>query len=79
MVEDPSKTGTMQEPAKSEVSPTKPDGPVAAAFVAAGIGATVLGVAIVLSGLDESSPKLLDWAARFGLGSGGDHSQERCS
>ena len=49
---------------------TKPNGPVAAAFIGAGIGSLVLGISIVLSELDGSSPKLLDWSARFGIGSG---------
>jgi hypothetical protein len=74
MQDAPSTEGTVvtDEPLSAAVTPpaTKPSGPVAAAFIAAGIGSTVLGIAIVLSELDGSSPKLLDWAARFGLGSG---------
>lgn len=49
---------------------TKPNGPVAAAFIGAGVGSLLLGISIVLSELDGSAPKLLDWAARFGIGSG---------
>lgn len=65
----------MKPPAKGSAVPeeptaTRPNGPVAAAFMGAGIGSLALGIAIVLSELDKSSPKLLDWASRFGLGSG---------
>lgn len=61
-----------ERPAVSPETPTatRPNGPVAAAFMGAGIGSLVLGITIVLSELDGSSPKLLDWASRFGLGSG---------
>lgn len=49
---------------------TKPNGPAAAAFLAAGIGAFVLGLMVTLA---EALPDLkawLDFAANYGLGSG---------
>jgi len=49
---------------------TKPNGPVAAAFVAGGIGATTLGLLVVLAELSGGIHDFLDFSTNFGLGSG---------
>lgn len=51
----------------------KPNGPAAAAFLAAGIGAFVLGLTVVMHELfppAEGQPAFWDFASNFGLGSG---------
>jgi len=49
---------------------TKPNGPVAAAFVAAGIGSLVLGIFVVLSDAFTGINDFLKFDAHYGLGSG---------
>lgn len=49
---------------------TKPNGPVAAAFVAAGIGSAVLGLLVVLNEISSDINGFLKLDANFGLGSG---------
>ena len=49
---------------------TKPNGPVAAAFVAAGIGSLVLGIFVVLNEVSADINSFLKFDANYGLGSG---------
>lgn len=49
---------------------TKPNGPVAAAFVAAGIGSLVLGIFVVLNEVSVDINNFLKFDANYGLGSG---------
>jgi hypothetical protein len=49
---------------------TKPNGPVAAAFVAAGIGSTVMGIFVVLNEVSTDISNFLKFDANYGLGSG---------
>ncbi|MEW5990584.1 MAG: hypothetical protein AB1736_04445 [Chloroflexota bacterium] len=49
---------------------TKPNGPVAAAFVAAGVGALVLGIFVVLNEVSTDISNFLKFDANYGLGSG---------
>lgn len=49
---------------------TKPNGPVAAAFIAAGVGSLVLGITIVLNEVSEGFSSFLAFDANFGIGSG---------
>jgi hypothetical protein len=49
---------------------TKPNGPVAAAFVAAGIGALVLGLMVTLAEMSADFRTFLDFSKNYGLGSG---------
>lgn len=49
---------------------TKPNGPVAAAFVAAGIAALVLGIFVTLNEFSTDINNFLKFDANFGLGSG---------
>jgi len=49
---------------------TKPNGPVAAAFVAAGIGSLVLGIFVVLNEISPDISNFLKFDANFGLGKG---------
>ena len=49
---------------------TKPNGPVAAAFLAAGVGSLVLGIFVVLNEMSEDVNQLLRFDEKFGLGSG---------
>jgi len=49
---------------------TKPNGSVAAAFLAAGIGSLALGVTVVLNELGGDISKFLQFDKNFGLGSG---------
>lgn len=51
-------------------SQTKPNGPVAAAFVAAGIGSLVLGIFVVLNEVSKDISAFLKFDANFGIGSG---------
>ncbi len=48
----------------------KPNGPAAAAVVATGIGATVLGLMVVLAELSPDAKTFLDFAKNYGIGSG---------
>lgn len=49
---------------------TKPNGPVAAAFLAAGVGSLVLGVTVVLNEVNTSINSFLRFDQSWGLGSG---------
>lgn len=49
---------------------TKPNGPVAAAFVAAGIGSLVLGILVVLNEVSTDISTFLKFDAAYGLGKG---------
>ena len=49
---------------------TKPNGPVAAAFVAAGIGSTVMGLFVVLADISTDINNFLKFDANYGIGSG---------
>lgn len=49
---------------------TKPNGPVAAAFIAAGIGSVVLGLFTVLNEVSKDISAFLQFDKNFGLGSG---------
>lgn len=49
---------------------TKPNGPVAAAFVAAGIGSLVVGLFVVLNEISPDINSFLKFDANYGLGSG---------
>lgn len=49
---------------------SKPNGPVAAAFLAAGIGSLVLGIFVVLNEVSEDISAFLRFDANYGLGSG---------
>ena len=49
---------------------TKPNGPVAAAFLAAGIGSFVMGLFVVLNEISADISNFLKFDANYGLGSG---------
>lgn len=49
---------------------TKPNGPVAAAFLAAGIGSLVLGIMVVLNEMSEYVNQFLRFDESYGLGEG---------
>lgn len=49
---------------------TKPNGPVAAAFVAAGVGSLVLGVMVTLAEMNADARTFLDFSKSYGLGNG---------
>lgn len=55
---------------QQDVSATKPNGPVAAAFIATGIGSLVLGILIVLNEINEGINSFLRFDDSFGLGAG---------
>jgi hypothetical protein len=57
----------MQTP---ETVQTKPNGPVAAVFLAAGIGSFVMGLMVVLAVISADINNFLKFDANFGLGSG---------
>lgn len=48
----------------------KPNGPPAAAVIATGIGATVLGLMTTLSEYSKDFSKFLDFSKNYGIGSG---------
>ncbi|MCU0856704.1 MAG: hypothetical protein MUF63_18115 [Rhodobacteraceae bacterium] len=54
----------------TEATTTKPNGPVAAVFLAAGIGSLVMGIFVVLNEVSEDISNFLKFDANFGLGSG---------
>jgi hypothetical protein len=58
---------TMQTP---ETVQTKPNGPVAAVFLAAGIGSFVMGLTVVLNEMNADISNFFKFDANFGLGSG---------
>lgn len=49
---------------------TKPNGPVAAVFLAAGIGSLALGILVVLNELSADVSAFLQFDKNFGIGSG---------
>jgi hypothetical protein len=49
---------------------TKPNGPVAAAFLAAGVGSLVLGVFVVLNEFSKDINEFLKFDIKFGIGNG---------
>jgi hypothetical protein len=50
---------------------TKPNGPVSAAFLAAGVGSFVLGVMVsIAEALGANAGKYLDFSKNYGIGSG---------
>lgn len=49
---------------------TKPNGPVAAAFVAAGVASFVLGVFVTLNEVSKDVNNFLKFDANYGIGSG---------
>jgi hypothetical protein len=52
------------------ISGTKPNGPVAAAFIAAGVGCLALGVLVILNEAKILTNAMLDFAKNYGIGSG---------
>jgi hypothetical protein len=56
----------------STITPTdtKPNGPVAAAFIAAGVGCLTLGLIVVLNEAKILPNATLDFAKNYGIGSG---------
>ena len=65
-------TQATNDPVESASAPvdTKPNGPVAAAFVAGGIGSAALGLFVILSELSSGFHDFIDFSTNFGLGSG---------
>jgi hypothetical protein len=55
---------------QNEVSQTKPSGPVAASFIAAGIGSVVMGVLVIANDVSADVSNFLKFDANFGLGKG---------
>ena len=53
-----------------ETPQTKPNGPVAAAFIAAGVGSFAMGLFVVLNEVSPEISNFLRWDANYGLGSG---------
>lgn len=51
-------------------SDTKPNGPAAAAFLSAGIGAFVLGLMVTLAEASADFKSFLDFSKNYGIGSG---------
>ena len=49
---------------------TKLNGPVAAAFVAAGLGSAAVGLFLILAEINADVKSFLDFSKNFGLGSG---------
>ena len=49
---------------------TKPNGPVAASFIAAGVGSLVLGIFVLLNEVSPDINNFLKFDASFGLGKG---------
>jgi hypothetical protein len=49
---------------------TKPNGPVAAAFIAAGIATATLGLVVIVAEASPAIRSALDFAKNYGLGSG---------
>ena len=61
---------TSMGPTQPEQAPTKPNGPVAAAFLAAGIGSLALGLFVILNKIVGTNDGFLRWDTSFGVGSG---------
>jgi hypothetical protein len=53
-----------------QTTDTKPNGPVAAAFIAAGVGAFALGLLVVLADASADIKNALDFSKLYGLGKG---------
>ncbi len=53
-----------------QTSQTKPNGPVAASFIAAGIGSLTMGVLVVLADANAAVNSFLKFDANYGLGAG---------
>jgi hypothetical protein len=51
-------------------SETKPNGPAAAAFLAAGVGSLVLGLMVTLAEASKDFKAFLDFSKNYGIGSG---------
>jgi hypothetical protein len=51
-------------------SDTKPNGPAAAAFLAAGVGAFVLGLMVTLAEASADIKSFLDFSKNYGIGAG---------
>ena len=49
---------------------TKPNGPVAASFLAAGIGSLTLGLTVTLAAASTDIKNALDFAKNYGIGNG---------
>jgi hypothetical protein len=61
------------EPRATELpaeSDTKPNGPAAAAFLAAGVGSFVLGLMVTLAEASKDIKAFLDFSKNYGIGSG---------
>jgi hypothetical protein len=63
-------TSSMQQVSGHEAGVDKPFGPVAAVFIAAGIGALVLGVLTTLAEANEGVKSWLEWSTSVGPLSG---------
>jgi hypothetical protein len=53
-----------------QTTETKPNGPVAAAFIAAGIGSFTMGLMVTLAEASTNIKNALDFSKNYGLGSG---------
>jgi hypothetical protein len=53
-----------------EIDQTKPSGPVAAAFVAAGIGSVTMGVLVIANEVSTDVNNFLKFDANYGIGAG---------
>src|SRR6266498_1581725 len=53
-----------------DASDTKPNGPAAAAFIAAGVGAFTLGLMVTLAEASADIKNFLDFSKNYGIGSG---------
>jgi hypothetical protein len=58
---------TPQTPVETD---TKPNGPAAAAFLSAGVGALVLGLMVTLAEASADFATFLDFSKNYGIGSG---------
>ncbi len=64
-------TGTSQHPVLDKIEfEDKPEGPVAASIIAAGIGALALGIFTTLAEASESIKEFFEWSVRVGPLSG---------
>jgi hypothetical protein len=60
----------MDTPEQPSMPVSKPNGPAAAAFLAAGVGAFVLGLMVTLAEASEEIKNFLDFSKNYGIGSG---------
>ncbi|MGH2651224.1 MAG: hypothetical protein ACRDHK_08450 [Actinomycetota bacterium] len=63
-------TNTMPEAPRGEAAAQKPNGPVAAVFIAAGIGSMVLGILTSVAEASEDLKSWLEWSESVGSLSG---------